>query len=145
MSVDDERETAAVILRYADAIDRRDWPLFASCFTEDMEADYGELGRWRGRALFVDRMEKGHEGWGPTLHRMTNLVIAGEGEEATATSYVDALLMPGASHRKIRRACGWYHDRLLRQSDGWKIRYRRFAAVLISDAAEEAPQPVISR
>ena len=135
MSIDDEREIAAVILRYADAIDRRDWPLFSSCFTEDVEADYGELGRWRGRAVFVDHMEKGHVGWGPTLHRMTNLVITGVGAEATTTSYVDALLMPGASRRTIRRAYGWYHDRLVRQPQGWKICYRRFAAVLISDAA----------
>ena len=37
-----------VLVRYASGIDRRDWDLFRTCFTDDCEADYGEIGVWHG-------------------------------------------------------------------------------------------------
>lgn len=35
-----------VLLRYATAIDTKDWELFRTCFTDDADADYGEIGQW---------------------------------------------------------------------------------------------------
>jgi SnoaL-like domain len=131
MKIDDERAIVAVLVRYATAIDRRDWDLFATCFTHDLEADYGEIGSWRGRKSFVDFMEQGHAPIGPTLHRLTNFVVVGDARQARATSYVDALLLRPAPGVPFRRAHGSYEDRLLREEDGWKIEKRRFRAVLI--------------
>ena len=34
----------AVLIRYATAIDRRDWDLFATCFVDDVEANYADFG-----------------------------------------------------------------------------------------------------
>ncbi len=42
----DEQEIAKLLLRYATAIDGRDWPLLRSCFTDDLQADYGDFGAW---------------------------------------------------------------------------------------------------
>jgi 3-phenylpropionate/cinnamic acid dioxygenase small subunit len=136
MNLEDERAIIAVLLRYATAIDRRDWQLFATCFSEDVEADYGDIGRWQGRAAILDFMAKGHANLGLTLHRLTNFVIAGEADEATATSYVDALLMGPQSGQMFRQAHGWYEDRLVRRGEGWKIRSRRFVPVLIQQPAQ---------
>ena len=43
MSTDREQITD-LLIRYATALDTRDWHLFDSCFTEDAIADYGTLG-----------------------------------------------------------------------------------------------------
>ena len=83
MNSEDERAIMAVLVRYASAIDRRDWTLFATCFTEDVEADYGSITRCRGRNILVDYMARGHATIGPTLHRMSNFVIAGDGTRTT--------------------------------------------------------------
>ena len=40
------QDVAELLVRYATGIDRRDWPLLRSCFTDDCEADYGDIGRW---------------------------------------------------------------------------------------------------
>lgn len=134
VSAEDERAIIAVLVRYATAIDRRDWPLFATCFTEDVVTDYGDLGQWKGRKPFVDHMESGHAKVGPTMHRLTNFVITGRGDHAAARSYVDALLLPLKSGGTIRRAEGWYEDQLIRVGGEWKISNRRFVAVRIADS-----------
>jgi hypothetical protein len=41
---EDQRDIADVVLRYATGIDRRDWPLFRTVFTDDCELDYGKVG-----------------------------------------------------------------------------------------------------
>ena len=38
------QDVADVLVRYATGIDRRDWTQFRSCFTEDCQADYGDIG-----------------------------------------------------------------------------------------------------
>jgi hypothetical protein len=137
MNAEDERAIIDVLVRYATAIDRRDWPLLASCFTEDVEADYGDIGSWHGRGAIVDHMAVGHAQIGPTLHRLTNFVIAGEADEARAVCYLDALLMRSGSGGMFRQAHGLYEDRLVRSAEGWKIRSRRFVPVLIQEPAGE--------
>ena len=37
-------DIAEVLVRYATGIDRRDWTLFRTCFTDDCDADYGDIG-----------------------------------------------------------------------------------------------------
>jgi hypothetical protein len=130
---DDERAIIAILLRYATAIDQRNWPLLASCFTDHVEADYAHIGRWAGRDSFVEHMAKGHAKLGPTLHRITNCVVVSQLDGAAATSYVDALLMRQESGKTFRQAHGWYEDQLVRNEQGWKIRRRRFIPVLIQD------------
>jgi 3-phenylpropionate/cinnamic acid dioxygenase small subunit len=137
MNAEDERAIIAVLVRYATAIDRRDWPLLTSCFTEDVEADYGDIGTWHGRDAIVHHMTQGHAKIGPTLHRITNFVVAGEADEARAVCYVDALLMRFESGGMFRQAHGWYEDRLVRSNEGWKIRSRRFVPVLIQQPSSE--------
>lgn len=136
MNIEDERAIARVLIRYATAIDQRDWMLFGTCFTDNVVADYGAIGRWNSRAALASHMEAGHLKIGPSLHRITNIVITGEGNHAAATSYVDALLMPLQPGGRLRRAEGLYHDRLVREGQEWKISNRRFEMVRIEDKVE---------
>jgi hypothetical protein len=140
ISIEDERAIIALLVRYATAIDRRDWALFATCFTQDVEADYGAITRCTDRDTLVEFMRRGHAKIGATLHRMSNFVIDGDAEGATATSYVDALLMHADGKEILRQAHGWYEDRLVSGRDGWRIARRRFVPVLIQE-----PRPTAGR
>ena len=55
------QDVADVLVRYATGIDRRDWALFRTCFTDDCEADYGEIGVWHGMEEIADFMTMVHD------------------------------------------------------------------------------------
>jgi len=127
----DEREIIAVLIRYATGIDRRDWPLFQTCFTKDARTDYGTFGQWSSAAQITAFMQQAHAPMGHTLHRISNFVIAAQGPGAIARSYVDALLMPGPAGGDVHRGIGYYDDELIKTAPGWRIILRRFTAVQI--------------
>jgi hypothetical protein len=131
LTLTDEQEIIAVLTRYATGIDRRDWPLFDTCFTEDARTDYGTFGQWSSAAQITAFMQRAHAAMGPTLHRLSNFVIAAQGPGAIARSYVDALLMPGPAGGDVHRGIGYYDDELIKTAQGWRIKVRRFTAVQI--------------
>ena len=125
---DTRQDVADVLVRYATGIDRRDWALFRSCFTDDCEADYGDIGTWRGAAAITEWMRQSHAGCGHTLHRITNQFLAPNGAGVTARSYVDAIVM-GPDNRTGAQAIGYYDDELVRTADGWRIKVRSCRSV----------------
>ena len=124
------QDVAEVLVRYATGIDRRDWDLFRSCFTEDCEADYGSIGVWRSADEITEWMRVVHEPAGHTMHRITNQTVAPSDSGVTARSYIDALVM-FADNQRGTRAVGYYDDELVVTDDGWKIARRRFTMVLL--------------
>ena len=72
------QDVADVLVRYATGIDSRDWALFRSCFTDDCEADYGEIGVWHSADEITEWMRATHEPCGHTLHRITNQAVTGD-------------------------------------------------------------------
>ena len=134
MTADDERaakqDIAEVLVRYATGIDRRDWELFRTCFTDDVLAEYDGIATWEGADAITDSMETSHAGMGHTMHQLANLAIEvdADGETATARSYVDAVLMD-AEGRTGFNPRGYYDDRLVRTPDGWRIAHRHFTMV----------------
>jgi 3-phenylpropionate/cinnamic acid dioxygenase small subunit len=123
------QDIANVLVQYASGIDRREWELFRSCFADGCEADYGDVGAWSGAEELTMFMREMHEPLGPTLHRITNQNVELRGDdEATARSYVDALVM-GPDNGSAYRVAGYYDDELVRDVDGWKITRRRFTMV----------------
>ncbi len=116
-------------MRYATGIDRRDWVLFRTCFTDDCFADYGPIGVWHDAASITDWMERVHARCGHTMHRITNQTIAPSADGATTRSYVSALVL-GPDNRSGIEGIGYYDDELVRAEQGWKIAKRRFTMVL---------------
>src|SRR5262249_13801915 len=112
---DVHQDVTEVLVRYATGIDRRDWALLRSCFTDDCEADYGEIGRWRGADAITDWMKQTHAACGQTLHRITNQAVtpSGNDDAVTARSYVHAIIM-AADNRTGTHAFGHYDDELVR-------------------------------
>ena len=123
-------EITEVLVRYATGIDRRDWDRFRTCFTDDVEADYGDIGVWHGVDEITAWMTEIHAGCGHTMHRITNVEADVSGDEATSRSYVEALVLFAGNEAGVR-AAGWYDDELVRTDDGWRIARRRFTTAIV--------------
>lgn len=120
-----------VLLRYASGIDGRDWELFRTCFTDDVAADYGDIGSWTGVEQITRWMQEVHDACGHTLHRITNVVVhpVAAGRVA-ARSYVDAVVL-GPDNATGAHATGFYDDELIDTDDGWRIARRTFTTVFV--------------
>ncbi len=127
----DRQDISDLLIRYATGIDRRDWPLFRTVFTDDCVLDYGEIGTWNGVDEVAAFMEKAHAMAGHTMHRITNHVIAVNGDRAEARSYIDGLIMSPDNVSGVN-AIGYYDDDVVRTADGWRIARRRFTPVRVS-------------
>ncbi len=138
MTLDPDRDAVTdVLIRYATAIDSRDWDLFRTCFTEDCDLDYGDIGHWHGVDEVARWMADTHDPLGPTLHRITNVVVAPAAGGVTARSTVHAILvMPDRS--AAVHAYGRYEDDLFAQSGTWRVSRRRFIL-----ATTELHQPML--
>jgi hypothetical protein len=110
--------------RYLRALDTKHWDEFADTLTEDVVGKYGEsLGdthEFTDRDSLVNFMRTS---LGPevlTEHRVNHPEIAVDGDEATATWYLqDRVIAPAFNFMLI--GAGFYHDRYRRTADGWKI------------------------
>jgi 3-phenylpropionate/cinnamic acid dioxygenase small subunit len=122
------QDVSDVQVRYATGIDRRDWDLFRTCFTDDCVVDYGDIGLWHGVDELTGWMDRTHREVGHTLHRITNQAVVGTEHGATARAYVDAIVM-GADNESGVRAVGFYDDELIDTERGWQIARRRFTPV----------------
>ena len=131
----DREDIAAVGLCYATGIDRRDWTLFHSIFTDDCELDYGEIGAFKGADAVTEFMRQAHALAGHTMHRLTNQVITVDGDSAQARTYVDALIMLADNSSGVN-AAGFYDDEFVRTEKGWQIARRRFIQVRVAAVGE---------
>ncbi len=132
---EDRQDIADVLVRYATGIDRRDWSLFRTVFTDDCELDYGEIGAWQGVDAVTEFMQQAHAMAGHTMHRLTNQVIIVDGDTAQARTYVDALIMMGDNKSGVN-GIGYYDDDIVRTDTGWRIARRRFTAVRVATVGE---------
>jgi hypothetical protein len=126
-----------VLIRYATGIDTKNWSLFRTCFTNDVIADYGDIGVWKGVDEITEYMATVHAGMPKTNHMMSNFSIELDGNHASATSYVHVILVLADAPLMWIEAVGEYVDKLVRAADGWRIRERRYSTsrLLASDPA----------
>ena len=111
--------------------------MFRTVFTDDCELDYGEVGSWKGVDAITEFMEQAHSMAGHTMHRLTNQVIAVDGDNAQSRTYVDALIMVGDTNSGVN-AAGFYDDELVRGDDGWRVARRRFIQVRVAPVGDPA-------
>jgi uncharacterized protein (TIGR02246 family) len=123
----DRDEIVDLTVRYATAIDTRQYALLATVFTADAELDYGEAGHWTGAAEITEFMEMAHAGAAHTMHRVTNQVVCVDGDTATVRTYVDALIL--AEDGSGANPVGFYDDEAVRTVDGWRIAKRKYTSV----------------
>jgi len=125
----DELRRAAtdLLLRYATGIDTRDWVLFRSCFTDDCDADYGDIGHWHGGDDITAWMARTHDPLGHTMHRLSNIALTWEGNRLRSRTYVHGIIaLPDGS---AIHAYGFYDDEIVLDDDDPRIDRRRYTHV----------------
>ena len=100
---EDEDAIVAVLVRYATAIDTRDWALLRSCFTPDVVADYTDIGSWDGADPLLDFMVEAHAGLSASQHRMSNFVIEVDGPARHGGHLRPRRERPGHQPRRLGR------------------------------------------
>ena len=129
-SLADRAEIIDVCVRYALALDARDWPSFRSCFVPDVTAEYEGLGPIDG----LDALEEVcRQALGPltaSQHLLGNHRVELQGDEARSTCYLQAQhVRAGLAGGDKLIVAGTYTDRFVRRPEGWRIAHRRLDVV----------------
>ncbi|MDB5447165.1 MAG: SnoaL-like domain protein [Phenylobacterium sp.] len=119
-------EVSDVVHRYATGIDRRNWELFRSCFTDRLDLDFTSWSGGEPRTVETDEWAAGVKGalsgFDATQHVSSNHVHQIAGGDATCVSYMMALHhLVDDGQRLMHAIGGFYTNRLRRGADGWKI------------------------
>src|SRR5512134_218305 len=119
----DERAIVGVCVRYATAIDERDWDRLRSCFLPDAVGIYHADRPLIGYEAIEEAIRTAVTPLSRTQHLVSNFTVFLDGDEATATCYLHAQHVregvPGGEKFVI---AGVYSDRFARTDDGWRIR-----------------------
>ena len=111
-----------VLVRYAEACDRRDWGVFEEVFHEDVIAHYGTDYHLHGRTQVVAMIRSLLGGCGPTQHLLGNFRITVHGRQADSRCYVRAVHAGrDANAGKLFEVWGEYADHLVLDALGWRI------------------------
>jgi 3-phenylpropionate/cinnamic acid dioxygenase small subunit len=122
-----QQAVTELLIRYATGIDSRDWVLLRTCFSDDCDADYGDIGHWHSGDEITTWMAETHDPLGPTLHRISNIVLRRDGDSLRTRCAVHGIIvMPDRS--AAVHAFGFYDDGIV-LTDGPKIARRRFTQV----------------
>lgn len=124
--VADELEIAALLNRYARAVDAKDWQLYRSVFTDDANIDYSSAGAAAGpRDEVAAWLEQGFGAIPMSMHYITNVeILALHGDSATVRAmFYNPMQLPGMA--ELSYCGGYYHHELTRTDDGWRSRSLR--------------------
>jgi SnoaL-like domain len=121
-------EISELVIKYAVGVDRRDWKLFADCFTDPVYADFSELGGAAGassRAELVGGVAAVLDGFTVTQHLSPNHLIefdATDPDRAVCYSYMYAQhVLDGSAGGEFYLLRGWYANHVVRTPGGWRI------------------------
>jgi hypothetical protein len=123
----DRAEISDVIGRYVYALDMRDWALFRSCFTDEIEFEPAD--EWaRGAEKTVYRTDEWLEAVKAFMSEMPHsqhlkvpISFDFEGDRAVVISTMQGKhYMPNRNGEAISTVVGYYRDRWIRTADGWR-------------------------
>lgn len=124
--MNDEAAIAALLHRYARAVDTKDWELYRSVFTADAVIDYSSAGAAVGsRDEVVDWFAANFGVITWSMHYITNVeVLDRDGERATVRAmFYNPMQLPGMAEPSF--CGGYYHHRLVHTPDGWRSTHLR--------------------
>ena len=124
--LEDRSEIIEKVIRYAIALDRRDWNAFTSLLTDEIFIDFSEWSGMEPRMWAVNEWAEfartALNGFAVTQHISPNHVVTIEGDDATCISYMYAQHnLPGASGGDTLIMRGYYTNIMKRTPAGWKI------------------------
>jgi ketosteroid isomerase-like protein len=127
--VSDHGDIAALLAKYARAVDTKDWELYRSVFSDDAVIDYSSNGIPAGaRDDITDFLAKAFTAIGMSMHYITNIEADVEGDTAKVRAmFYNPTQLPGVAG--LSYFGGYYFHDLVRTDDGWLSRHLREEAV----------------
>ena len=120
-----------VVHAYATGLDRRDWVLYRSIFTDEIEMDFRSVGIRPGSYRADDWVRDAARlfaGFAATQHTSINHVHDVRGDDASCVSnmqaehFVERVQGDGLGEGENRWTIGGYYvNELVRTADGWKL------------------------
>ena len=122
---DDRFAIIAVLDRYAEVLDSRDWDGLADVFTADVEMDFVA---WQADNLadVTANIRSFLDGCGPSQHLLGNyrIHLGADGDTASSRCYILMHHGKGEHEGKHYEMCGEYADEFVRTRAGWRSRKR---------------------
>lgn len=123
---DDRTEICETVYTYATGIDTRDWTLYRSIFTDEIDLDFSSYDGNPPQRLpadaWVAAIRPLFTGLDATQHVMTNPRVTIEGDAATCVMYMKAEhFLQNDRGDDWFTIGGYYTDRLVRTPGGWRI------------------------
>ena len=114
------------VYEYAYGIDTRDWALYRSIFADEIQMDFSSYNGNPGSSMKADDWVAGCKvlftGLDATQHSMSNPLVDVKDDHARCRMYMQAehffFNQQGSQDFALG---GYYDDRLIRTTDGWKI------------------------
>jgi hypothetical protein len=134
----DELEIAALLNRYARAVDTKDWQLYRSVFTDDANIDYSAN-------IFQGSLDEAIAFFsGPfselvtmSMHYITNIEAEIDGDTAQVRAmFHNPTQIKGLP--ELSMFGGYYFHELVRTPDGWRSRNLREEMVWTANSPREA-------
>jgi len=121
----DRQAIVDTVVRWASALDAKDWTAARSCFTDEVESDYGDLRGTGAERLsadaFVDLRRRALERL-TTHHASTNHLVTLDGDRATcASAMLIHRLDPARAADNTFDTLAHYTHTLVRTPHGWRI------------------------
>ena len=139
----DREEIKDAIYRWSRGVDIADFDVLRSSYTDDLHADFTELGLpVLGADEFLDMMKKSKD-YFVNHHVLSNTVF----HELTAnmartSTMVTATSIPVGGGAPFN-TYGWYHDELRRTKDGWRIYRRKCQKVYDTNTVKDFTPPAL--
>jgi hypothetical protein len=137
-----EREIYRCLVRFARAMDQRDWGALDDIVRADATADLG-TGELKGRPAIVALMRSFLDDCGPTQHLLGNVLIEVQGDTAQSSCYVSDLHKGTGDRAALTfSTLGEYHDRWQREGGAWRMSHRtKLNRAHIGDISVLGPGP----
>ena len=121
----DRADIVDVCVRYARALDRRDWELLRTCFVPDVGVEYEGMDPIKGYDALDRVCRDALEPLDVSQHLLGNFTVELDGDVAGCECYLHAQHVragtPGGDQYVV---AGTYRDALRRDRDGWLITHR---------------------
>lgn len=123
----DRAEIHDALMKYSTGIDCRQWDVYRSLFTDEVDVDFSSWSGDPGGTMKADDWVAGVRsvlsGFDGTQHMLTNIVITVDGDEAVVVPYMQAhhyINIDGEHH--LHSIGGHYCHVMIRTENGWKSR-----------------------
>ena len=119
-----ERDIYRQLVKFARAMDERDWESIKSITADDIKAEFG-MGEIQGSTAVIDFMRSFLDNCGITQHLLGNIIIDVVGDKATSQSYVsDMHLSKDPANDSHFRTLGDYSDKWSKVDGTWIMTHR---------------------